>query len=139
MRQDDTLCHGIFTYFLLDALAGKAAGPEGNTPARYSYLSAHGVDASGAPRGDVAREQRGAHQHGGHQGECQWGNLSNASGCYAGSSDKIFNAMVARRRDDKTFLTRSIRLTRVERLLPAEWIDADDNNVLPPFAITPRN
>ena len=41
--------------------------------------------------------------------------------------------MVALRRDGDTFLTPLETVARVERLLPADWIHADGNDVLPAF------
>jgi 6-phosphofructokinase len=42
-------------------------------------------------------------------------------------------AMVALRRDSSTFLTRLETVARVERILPADWIHPDGNDVMPAF------
>jgi uncharacterized caspase-like protein len=89
--EDDTLHHGIFTYFLLDALGGKAAGPDGlitfnrvaawvtshvedKRPQQKPYVGGeHSGDfpIAGAPRPQEARRALvvgiDTYQGGGHQ------------------------------------------------------------------------
>jgi 6-phosphofructokinase len=49
------------------------------------------------------------------------------------AADGYSEVMVALRRDASTFLTPLETVARVERLLPAEWIHPDGNDVLPAF------
>lgn len=49
------------------------------------------------------------------------------------ASDGHSEVMVALRRDSSTFLTPLETVARVERLLPAEWIHPDGNDVLPAY------
>jgi 6-phosphofructokinase 1 len=51
----------------------------------------------------------------------------------AAAVDGRSDVMVALRRDSSTFLTPLDTVARVERLLPADWIHPDGNDVLPPF------
>ncbi len=58
-----------------------------------------------------------------------------ACGCAAAAAADAgqAGAMVALRSDSSTFLTPLETVARVERLLPAEWIHPDGNDVLPAF------